>query len=389
MTKIFQTFLMGLCFFAATAYAGERTPLHNAVMARDKAKVEALLAQGADVNARGEDEETPLRWAAVITKAEDIAELLLVKGADVNAREKGGNTPLHTAISHENRDVAMLLLAKGADVNAKGLFGWTPLHSATVKGNIKFAEILLAKGADVNATDDDGDTPLAKANKKDLAELLVAKGADVNAKNLKGRTPLHRAAEWGHKDGAQVLLANGADVNAKDTQGNTPLRLAEGLEQKVVAELLKAHIFEQAFQQARRNPRAALVQLTAQIKDKPNDVETRHLIIKLASELKPFPAIPEEARRHFVEGTTIVKAGKNPAEQALAAQSFNEALKVAPWWPDAWYNLAVAQELAGQFDEAEKSFTLYILSNPGEKEQREAQDRIYALAAKRKLSGGK
>ena len=80
------------------------------------------------------------------------------------------------------------------------------------------------------------------------------------------------------------------------------------------------------------NPRAAIVQLTAQLKDKPDDTSTRRLIIKLASGLKPAPAIPEEARKHFVEGTAIVKAAKNPAQQALAAQSFGEALKVAPWW---------------------------------------------------------
>lgn len=84
-----------------------------------------------------------------------------------------------------------------------------------------------------------------------------------------------------------------------------------------------------------------------------------------------------------------MKAAKNPAQQALAAQSFTEALTVAPWWGDAYYNLGVAQELAEQYNKAEQAFTFYLLSNPGDQEKREAQDRIYALSAKRKLLGEK
>ena len=72
-----------------------------------------------------------------------------------------------------------------------------------------------------------------------------------------------------------------------------------------------------------------------------------------------------------------------------AAQSFTEALKIAPWWGDAYYNLGVAQELAEKYDEAEQAFNFYLLSNPGAAEKREVQDRIYALSAKRKLLGAK
>jgi hypothetical protein len=61
-------------------------------------------------------------------------------------------------------------------------------------------------------------------------------------------------------------------------------------------------------------------------------------------------------------------------------------LKIAPWWGDAYYNLAVSQELAGQFDPAQESLRLYILTNPGEREAREAQDRIYSLNAKKRLA---
>ena len=242
---------------------------------------------------------------------------------------------------------------------------------------------------------------------KDVAELLLSKGADVNAKIGDGRTPLHWAAYLGNKDVAELLLAEGADVNAKDMDGRTPFDWAALYERRDIVELMENHVLKQT-----KNPRELFGRLTQQLKDKPDYYtkqvyrvdtatwvtqqlkdkpgdSTRRLIIKLASGLKPAPAIPEEARKHFVEGTAIVKAAKNPAQQALAAQSFTEALKAAPWWGDAYYNLGVAQELAEKYDEAEQAFNFYLLSNPTATEKRDVQDRIYALSAKRKLLGAK
>ena len=130
----------------------------------------------------------------------------------------------------------------------------------------------------------------------------------------------------------------------------------------------------------------SLNQMVQQLQQTPNDGALREKIIKLAQKLKPAPAIPEEARRSFVEGNTITRTAKDAKEQLMAVESFKEALKTAPWWGDAYYNLAVAQELAEQLDDSGKSLQFYLLTNPGAKEAREAQDRIYALDAKGKLA---
>lgn len=347
-------FIFTILTLAASAYAADDSPLFEAVINGDKAEVEALLA----------------------------------KGADVNAKDEYGDTPLHKAKTFGHKDLAELLLAKGADVNAKTKYGWTPLHTAASSGYKDFVELFLAKGADVNAKNEDGYTPLHRAaeqGEKDVAELLLAKGADVNAINNYWWTPLHKAADSGRKDIAELLLSKGADINAKNNHGNTPLQTAASSGQTDIVDLLKAYTLTHD----RRNPRELLKHLTDQLKDSPDDKVTRSYLIKLAGDLKPALTIPEEARKHFVEGAAIVKAAKNPAQQALAAQSFTEALKVAPWWGDAYYNLGVAQELAEKYDEAEQAFNFYLLSNPSETEKREVQDRIYALSAKRKLSGAK
>ena len=82
MIKLFRIFLISFCFLAATAYAGKGTPLHDAAAAGNKAKVEALLAQGADINAKSLDGwgQTPLDYASKNDR-KDVVELLLAQGA--------------------------------------------------------------------------------------------------------------------------------------------------------------------------------------------------------------------------------------------------------------------------------------------------------------------
>jgi tetratricopeptide (TPR) repeat protein len=135
-----------------------------------------------------------------------------------------------------------------------------------------------------------------------------------------------------------------------------------------------------------QSPREQLTQMVEQLQKVPNDNALRERIIKLGTEIKPAPAVPEEARRSFVEGVNIVKLAKDESAQKLAIGSFNEALKIAPWWGDAYYNLAVVQELIGQLNDAERTLKWFLLTNPGESDAREAQDRIYGLSAKRKLA---
>lgn len=131
---------------------------------------------------------------------------------------------------------------------------------------------------------------------------------------------------------------------------------------------------------------AELHAMVQQLQANPSDTALRERIIQVARALKPAPAIPEAARESFVQGTTIAQSAKDAAGQALAVQRFEQAIRIAPWWGDAWYNLAVAQELAGQLDAARRSLQLYILTGLDAEEARKAQDRIYALEAKNELA---
>ena len=88
------------------------------------------LDNGADVNAKNDDGDTPLHRAAYNNAAE-VAKLLIDKGAEVNAKNKisGGRLCMRAA-NYKAAEVAKLLIDKGAEVNAKDKDGNTPLHWA-------------------------------------------------------------------------------------------------------------------------------------------------------------------------------------------------------------------------------------------------------------------
>lgn len=110
----------------------------------------------------------------------------------------------------------------------------------------------------------------------------------------------------------------------------------------------------------------------------------REAVIKAATAARPVPAVPAEARRPFVMAATYQKEAKTPADFGLAVDSYREALRLAPWWGDAYYNLSVALESAGRLGEAKRALELYLLSKPRDAEA--VQDRLFALEAKANLA---
>jgi len=84
------------------------------------------------------------------TEAGDIVQMqaLLARGAEVNARNAYGWTPLHVAAAGGDPAVITLLLQHGADVHAQSHIGTTPLDNAITRGGRKAViDLLLAHGA--------------------------------------------------------------------------------------------------------------------------------------------------------------------------------------------------------------------------------------------------
>lgn len=127
--------------------------------------------------------------------------------------------------------------------------------------------------------------------------------------------------------------------------------------------------------------REILKEYISDLKKNPADKALREKIIKLALTMRPAPALPEEAERRVVRGTTFFSKATDNAGYKKAITEFELASNAAPWLAVAYYNLGVAQEKAGLYADAIQNLRLYLLAAPDAKNSRDVKDKIYALEA--------
>jgi uncharacterized protein len=169
---------------AASPARAPESPVADAVMRGDTAKVRQLLKQGADVNAAQGDGMTALHWAASRGDA-DQARMLIYAGARLDATTRNGSyTPLHLAARSGKAAAVKALIQAGADVSAKTTSGGaTALHFAAGQGDVESINALIEKGAKVDEREGAwSQTPLmwaAAYNRAAAIKALVARGADV------------------------------------------------------------------------------------------------------------------------------------------------------------------------------------------------------------------
>jgi ankyrin len=295
-------------------------PIHRVVVQPGLESTLSLLCEmGAQVNLRGNRGKTALHWAAVVEPREDrsfqhTVKRLVAFGADVNARDENDRTPLSCAVNTGCAARVSELLDYGADVGAVDSMGrsvlawavyrdqplmvktlcdhgawadatvdtstkspWTCLQYAANKGRIETARILLNAGADVNGYSGER-TPLLGALRQpdadvEMVELLLRRGADVKAPSQKtgrlpihfalsdpsilalvlqagspidpvdkdGQTPLVRALRDGQDESASMLIENGADIDHSADGSETPLWIAISQGNKPVVNQLLEH----------------------------------------------------------------------------------------------------------------------------------------------------
>src|SRR5215467_8281147 len=175
-------FLLGGCSMVRRA-SNEPPPLIKAVSKGDTPTARALLARGADVQARDANGRTALMYAA--ENGDPITvQALLINGADVNARDRQGWTALMYAADNGDVTTVQTLLAHKAHVNAKSeSTGWTALMSAAARGrSVSVVQALLASGPEGNSRHKPNGTPLIMEVLQGytaVVQALLQGGADV------------------------------------------------------------------------------------------------------------------------------------------------------------------------------------------------------------------
>ncbi len=115
------------------------------------------------------------------------------------------------------------------------------------------------------------------------------------------------------------------------------------------------------------------------------DQRLRVHIFTLVAHLTPPPAIPEEARRHVGYAAAAVQlAEKDPAQLDSAIDEFQQALRIAPWWPELYYNTGLLLEKKERFGDAARCLNLYLLAAPNAQDAAAVRQRMYALEYKEK-----
>eukprot|EP00753_Platysulcus_tardus_P009224 PLAT1868.1.p1 GENE.PLAT1868.1~~PLAT1868.1.p1 ORF type:complete len:244 (+),score=78.27 PLAT1868.1:79-732(+) len=154
-----------------------------------------LIEQGADVHVRNCREQTPLSR----TNSAAVAEALIAAGADLEARDEVLSTALHSASTTSgHHGVLACLIAHGADVDTVGWQGITPLMAcARTCWTRRSLLMLLAAGADTSLKDEDGKTAedLAVHNGYPEYVELIRAGKEAAAATLAAEIAAEKAAE--------------------------------------------------------------------------------------------------------------------------------------------------------------------------------------------------
>jgi len=207
------------------------TPLH---LAGSLTAAETLLQSAAAVDSTDDTGATPFIWA----HTRELAALLKDHGANLNAREDWwsfvrGCTPLTKAVYQNDVDRARWLLDQGGEPNLGDINDLSPIYYAIWRKNIPMLHLLLDRGADPNhrghwATYRSG---AISVNLTDIFLKIVEKHPKRHSfprlvPDQAVMHPLDWAAFMGNTDAMEILIQRGAKLENHNDEGMSSLHWA-------------------------------------------------------------------------------------------------------------------------------------------------------------------
>ena len=159
--------------------------LLDAAYENDVATARRLVADGADVNAKDDSQQSAYLIDREVGDDPRLLELTLGAGADVEAKDGYNGTGLIRAAERGYPRIVARLLETDIDVDHVNRLGWTALLEAVILGeggrpHVRTVRLLVDAGADPNIPDESGTTALAHARRRGMEaieRILVEAGA--------------------------------------------------------------------------------------------------------------------------------------------------------------------------------------------------------------------
>jgi len=174
---------------------------------------------------------------------------LIAGGADLQARDRLGRTPLHVATHARQRDAIGVLAGAGAKLDVLENDRYDAVTIAAVADDVPTLALLLSLGANAGQTTSryDGTALIAAAHlgHDEVVRRLIAAGAPLDHVNNLHWTALIEAIVLGdggprHQRSLIALIDAGANLQLADRQGQTPLQLATARGYGPMVERLRA-----------------------------------------------------------------------------------------------------------------------------------------------------
>lgn len=222
-----------VCQVGPGAQAGDRdAALRTAAARNDVETVRKLVALGADVNAKNDQQESAYLLAAS-EGATEVVDIALHNGAKVDDLDSYQGTALIRAAERGHAQIVVLLLRAGIAKDHVNRLGWQAIHEAVWLGTgdaryLATVRALVAGGVQLDRPDTaNGLVPLQLAKRKGQADV-VALLERATAPYVGDPTAnLLSAAGAGDANSVALALRAGAKRDAKDASGATAATLAQ------------------------------------------------------------------------------------------------------------------------------------------------------------------